>query len=231
MGQHESAQEPQEPEREPENGERPVFRDNRRIDPVTGEVRDQAGAGGASVPDDGSDAPAGGDQDVVAEAEAILDGTAGDSGERTGGSSGTGPVSEAEQLAADRLVDLQRLQAEYVNYRRRVERDRDVARTNAVISTLTALLPVLDDLDAARQHGDLAEGPFAAIAAKLDTLLGQQGLQRYGEVGTPFDPSLHEALLQQPSDDVEAGHISQVLRAGYRVGDRVIRAAQVGVAA
>ncbi|GGC80459.1 protein GrpE [Tersicoccus solisilvae] len=239
MGAQEPAHEGEnaEPDRNGENGERPVFRDNRRIDPVTGEVRGDGPAGGAAGdPAAGGDAPAGGDGDVVAEAEAILD-DARTADAQAGAAAPSGaaepadePVDDAERLAAERLADLQRLQAEFVNYRRRVDRDRDVARTNAVISVLTALLPVLDDLDAARQHGDLTEGPFAAIAAKLDAVLTQQGLERYGEVGAVFDPAIHEALLQQPSDDVDPGHVSHVLRSGYRVGDRVLRAAQVGVA-
>ncbi|OMH34371.1 nucleotide exchange factor GrpE [Tersicoccus sp. Bi-70] len=221
--------EPREPGRDGENGEGPVFRDNRRIDPVTGEVR---GAGadqptGAEQPGQPAD---GADRDVVAEAEAILDGAGSDDADGAGTDATAAPANDAEQLAAERLADLQRLQAEFVNYRRRVDRDRDVARGNAVISVLTALLPVLDDLDAARQHGDLTAGPFASIAAKLDAVLTQQGLERYGEVGTVFDPAVHEALLQQPSDVVESGHVSHVLRSGYRVGDRVLRAAQVGVA-
>ncbi|MEH0108616.1 nucleotide exchange factor GrpE [Tersicoccus sp. MR15.9] len=233
---HES-EDPREPGRDGENGEGPVFRDNRRIDPVTGEVRGGSGSeapgsvDGPAGPPAAGDAAEGTDRDVVAEAEAILDG-AGAEGISTADADreAAEAVSDGDRLAAERLADLQRLQAEFVNYRRRVDRDRDVARTNAVISVLTALLPVLDDLDAARRHGDLAEGPFAAIAAKLDTVLTQQGLERYGEVGTVFDPAIHEALLQQPSDEVDPGHVSHVLRSGYRVGDRVLRAAQVGVA-
>lgn len=154
--------------------------------------------------------------DALAQAEAILE--------------EEGSKSESEVLAAERLVDLQRLQAEYVNYRRRVERDRDVAREMAVISVLNSLLPVLDDIDAARQHGDLDGSPFASISDKLDSVLGQHGLVRYGEVGVEFDPNVHEALLQQPSGDVEVDTVSHVLRSGYKAGDRVLRAAQVGVA-
>lgn len=153
--------------------------------------------------------------DALAQAEAILE--------------EEGSKSESEVLAAERLVDLQRLQAEYVNYRRRVERDRDVAREMAVISVLNSLLPVLDDIDAARQHGALEGSPFGSISNKLDSILGQHGLVRYGEVGVAFDPNVHEALLQQPSPDVEVETVSHVLRSGYKSGDRILRAAQVGV--
>ena len=102
----------------------------------------------------------------------------------------TAPPSSRRRaaLADERLADLQRLQAEYVNYRRRVERDRDVARENAVAGVLEALLPVLDDLHLARQHGDLEGGPFAAIADKLETIARPLGLSRFGEAGEAFDP-------------------------------------------
>lgn len=156
------------------------------------------------------------DGDALAQAEAILD--------------EEGSKSESEVLAAERLVDLQRLQAEYVNYRRRVERDRDVAREMAVISVLNSLLPVLDDIEAAREHGDLEGSPFASISNKLDSVLANHGLVRYGEVGVEFDPNIHEALLQQPSEDVTVETVSHVLRAGYKSGERILRAAQVGVA-
>ncbi|HET8795393.1 MAG TPA: nucleotide exchange factor GrpE [Arthrobacter sp.] len=175
-------------------------------DPSDGDALDDGAADRTAEVDEG---------DALAQAEAILDEEA--------------SKSESEVLAAERLVDLQRLQAEYVNYRRRVERDRDVAREMAVISVLNSLLPVLDDIDAARQHGDLDGSPFASISNKLDAVLGQHGLVRYGEVGVEFDPNIHEALLQQPSSDVEVETVSHVLRAGYKSGDRVLRAAQVGV--
>ena len=132
--------------------------------------------------------------------------------------------------AAELKNDLLRLQAEYVNYRKRVERDRAVAGQMAVIGVLNSLLPVLDDIDAGRAHGDIADGPFAAIAGKLETTLGTYGLERIGAIGVPFDPTVHEALIQQPSADVEIDTVSQVLRNGYKSGERILRAAQVIVA-
>ncbi len=136
-----------------------------------------------------------------------------------------------DAAAAEELRnDLRRLQAEYVNYRKRVERDRAVAGEMAVIGVLNALLPVLDDVDAARQHGDLADGPFAAIAAKLEAALKTYGLVRIDETGVEFDPTIHEALIQQPGTDIEIDTVSQVLRSGYKSGERVLRAAQVIVA-
>jgi len=126
-------------------------------------------------------------------------------------------------------ADLQRLQAEYVNYRKRVERDRDVSRETAVKSTLTALLPVLDDIDAARKHGDLEEGPFRSIADKLDGILAQIGLVRIDEADVAFNPDIHEAVITQASDTVKEDNVIQVFRNGYSIGDKTIRAAQVMV--
>lgn len=139
-------------------------------------------------------------------------------------------------LAGERLADLQRLQAEYVNYKRRVDRDRAVVQERAAQSVIEALLPVLDDIHAAREHGDLADGPFAAIADKLESTLGKFGLERYGVAGEQFDPNLHEALMHtawpqdgsvQPTDSTT---VVQVLQPGYRAGEQILRAARVAVA-
>ena len=135
----------------------------------------------------------------------------------------------ASQLAAERLADLQRLQAEYVNYRKRVERDRSVARDQAVAGVLESLLPVLDDIELARQHGDLEGGPFASIADKLEGVLGRHGLARYGSTGEEFDPAVHEALMHAHSADVQVTTVTQVLQPGYTVNDKVLRAARVAV--
>jgi len=139
-------------------------------------------------------------------------------------------LNEAEQKASEHLADLQRLQAEYVNYRKRVDRDRAIASEVATARTIEALIPTLDDIAAAREHGDLGEGPFAAIAAKLEAALGQLGWSSFGAVGEPFDPALHEALLSQPSADVTEPTIQVVAQPGHRTGDRVLRAARVIVA-
>ncbi|PJJ44644.1 molecular chaperone GrpE [Glutamicibacter mysorens] len=162
--------------------------------------------------------------DALGQAEAILNEAA------------AGAEAEAEQPEDAGVVetelrnDLLRLQAEYVNYRKRVERDRAVARENAVQSVLNTLLPVLDDIDAARAHGDLADGPFASIANKLDGILAQHGLERINEAGVEFDPNIHEALLRQAVPEIPADHVGQVLRTGYRKGTIILRAAQVLVA-
>jgi molecular chaperone GrpE len=142
----------------------------------------------------------------------------------------TAELSAAQALAAERLEDLQRLQAEYVNYRRRVDRDRDVARESATSGVLEALLPVLDDVHLARQHGDLAEGPFVAIAEKLEAVLNRLGLERYGQAGEPFDPAVHEALIHAQDADADTATVTTVLQPGYRVAARVLRPARVAVA-
>ncbi|GAA4113918.1 nucleotide exchange factor GrpE [Knoellia locipacati] len=141
-------------------------------------------------------------------------------------------------LAAQRLDDLQRLNAEYVNYKRRVDRDRAVVQERAVRDVLETVLPVLDDIQAARDHGDLTDGPFASIADKLEASFGKFGLTRFGAVGEPFDPMHHEALMHAAWDssnpelpaDATATTVVQVLQAGYRTGDQVLRPARVAVA-
>lgn len=198
----------------------PVIRDNRKVDPVTGQARHPEGqASGQEAPES--------DGDALAQAEEILNGVEVPAGE----SVAQGAAADAGSAeAAELRNDLLRLQAEYVNYRKRVERDRAVAGEMAVIGVLNSLLPVLDDVDAARQHGDLTDGPFAAIAAKLENALKTYGLVRIDETGVEFDPTIHEALIQQPGEDIEVDTVSQVLRSGYKSGERVLRAAQVIVA-
>lgn len=150
-------------------------------------------------------------------------------GASSDGAAAGDPLSEALGLAEQRLGDLMRERAEFVNYRRRVERDREVAGDQARLAVLSALLPVLDDIDGARTHGDLT-GPFAAVAEKLDATLRRLGLEPFGEPGDVFDPALHEALLQDGATPVEVPTCTQVLQRGYRTGERVLRAARVAVA-
>ncbi len=204
-----------------------TFRDNRKVDPETGKVRGQADDAAGEATSEGAASSAAestasaGDGDALSQAEAILN---------EAGGSEDAAVTEATDAMAELRNDYLRLQAEYVNYRKRVERDRDVARDMAVIGVINTLMPVLDDIEAARQHGDLADGPFAAISAKLETALGTYGLTRIDETGVEFDPNIHEALIQQQSADVTFDSVSQILRVGYKKNDRVLRAAQVIVA-
>ena len=141
----------------------------------------------------------------------------------------TDALAEALGLAETRLGDLLRERAEFVNYRRRVERDREVSAEQGKVAVLTAVLPVLDDIDGARTHGDLV-GPFASVADKLDATLARLGLESFGEPGDAFDPALHEALLQDGAVQVAVPTCTQVLQRGYRTGDRVLRPARVAVA-
>jgi molecular chaperone GrpE len=133
-----------------------------------------------------------------------------------------------ERQLAERTADLQRLQAEYVNYKRRVDRDRELVRQNATYGVLSSLLPVLDDIDRAREHGEL-EGGFKAVADSLDRIVSGLGLTKFGAPGEPFDPNVHEALAHGHSPDVTETVVEHLAQAGYRIGDRVVRAAKVTV--
>ncbi|MEV4456705.1 nucleotide exchange factor GrpE [Microbispora sp. NPDC049633] len=185
-----------------ENGaeEEPVIRDNRKIDPETGKARDSAGDATEAVP--------------------------GDDGTETA----TAPAGgSATDLLAERTADLQRLQAEFSNYRKRVDRDRIAVREQAVASVLTELLPVLDDIGRARDHGELTGG-FAKVSESLEAAVGKLGLTAYGAKGDPFDPTVHEALLHSYSAEVSEPTCVEILQPGYRVNDRILRAARVAVA-
>jgi molecular chaperone GrpE len=132
---------------------------------------------------------------------------------------------------AELTADLQRVSAEYANYRKRVERDRVAVVEMATAGLLSSLLPVLDDIDRAREHGDLT-GPFAAVAESLTQVTSRLGLEQFGEPGEPFDPSVHEALMQaEPDPSATVSTCAAVLQPGYRLaGGRVLRPARVSVA-
>jgi molecular chaperone GrpE len=198
----------------------PRITDKRRLDPETGSVRDSGSAPGAGPDDVVFDVTADQAPDVL-EAEFVEQVVEGDD------------VHPDTTLAADLTRDLQRLQAEYVNYKKRVDRDRAMHRDLAVANVVEVLLPVLDDIHLARQHGDLEDGPFAVIADKLDATMTKIGVQRFGQPGDPFDPNIHEALMHveaELAEGTEGTTVVQVLQPGYRMGDRMIRAARVAVA-
>jgi len=138
-------------------------------------------------------------------------------------------VAQMTTQLAERTADLQRLQAEYANYRKRVERDRLAVREQALANVLTELLPVLDDIGRAREHGELAGG-FKSVAESLEAVAVKLGLTSYGEDGDPFDPTLHEALMHSYSPDVAEPTCVSILQPGYKVGDRILRPARVAVA-
>jgi molecular chaperone GrpE len=129
----------------------------------------------------------------------------------------------------ERTADLQRVKAEYDNYRKRVHRDQLAVREIAVANVLARLLPVMDVIEQAREQGEVS-GAFAVVAEELETQLGALGLELIGEAGTPFDPQVHDALSYASSEEVSRAICTEVLRSGYRVGDHMLRPAEVAVA-
>jgi molecular chaperone GrpE len=191
-------------------GEPPRFTDKRRIDPETGEVRQPSP-----------------EEAVLAEAEAAVQ-----AGEEEVVLEG---LVETQKIAAERLEELQRANAAYFNleqqysaYVKRSKTEASASYDRGVASVVEALIPVLDDIELARQHGDLS-GPFASIADKLEGTLGRYGVERYGAVGEEFDPAIHEALMHAHSAEVTVSTVQMVLQPGYRTADRVLRAARVAV--
>lgn len=219
----------------PENPDetQPVVHDKRRIDPETGEVRrpeGDAAANDAAAPSEGAGASAGPDADAPQGEDAAF--TEEDLAFLTELARDDESVVEAAPehgLAAERLADLQRLQAEYVNYRRRVERDRAAARDLAIAEVVKSLLPVLDDLDRAHAHGDLEGTPLELVAQKLRASIERFGLTAVGAKGDVFDHNLHEAIYQQPNASVTVNTVADVIESGYMLGERLLRPAKVAV--
>lgn len=194
--------------------ERISVKDNRRIDPKTGQVRQSAEGGAAGpVPADGTAA-------------------AGEGGVIPEGSTGNAPTSDelaaARQEAAERTADLQRITAEYANYRKRADRDKQAAATAGKAAVMNELLAVLDDLDRAEEHGDLTGG-FKTVADKLTGILERLGLKHYGAPGDEFDPMIHDAVQFATSAEVDHPTVTTVLRLGYLFEERVLRPAVVVV--
>ena len=138
-------------------------------------------------------------------------------------------LADADLRVAELTADLQRVHAEYANYRKRVDRDRELIRATAVGGVLGDLLGVLDDVDRARQHGEL-EGAFKSVGESLEATVARIGLEKYGSAGEPFDPNIHEALTHEASDEVSEPTVVAVYQPGYRYADRVLRPARVAVA-
>ncbi|MDN8626400.1 nucleotide exchange factor GrpE [Corynebacterium ureicelerivorans] len=141
---------------------------------------------------------------------------------------GDGAVSDIELQLAERTESLQRVSAEYANYRRRTERERSQAGDNAKAKFATQLLPLLDDLDLAEQHGDLSEGPMKAFADKFRAIVSGQGITEFGAEGDEFNPEIHEAVQDLSQGDTKV--VGTVLRKGYTIGDRLVRNAMVIIA-
>ena len=144
-------------------------------------------------------------------------------------SASVGEVAALEGKVVELTADLQRVSAEYANYRKRVDRDREAVREAALAGVLTGFLPVLDDIDRAASHGELVGG-FKAVADSLTSAVEKLGLVRFGTVGEAFDPTVHEALLHELSAKVTEPTAVQILQPGFRIGERVIRPARVAVA-
>lgn len=184
----------------------PTIRDRRRIDPETGQPRHPGHGDGSGVP--ASQDPVSADPIAAAK------------------------VAELEEVAAERTADLQRLQAEYANYKKRVDRDRGLARAGGIEAVVLDLLPVLDSIEAAREHEELVGG-FKLVADELEKISTKYGLEVYGEVGEVFDPQIHEALMHMPypgEEEITETVISAVMQKGVKLNDRVLRPARVGVA-
>jgi molecular chaperone GrpE len=234
-----------------ETNGRPVIRDLRRIDPATGQVRD-SGQGGSAQP--GSRGPSkprgkhaatkpGGAASMGAAAPAgpgARPGAGRPGADRAGAdragadradeaARAAADLQAAEQQLAERTADLQRVTAEYANYRKRVERDRAAVREQAVANVLSGLVPVLDDIGRAREHEELVGG-FKSVAESLEAAVTKLGLESFGEDGEPFDPKVHEALMHSYSPDVTEPTCIKILQPGYRVGERILRPARVEVA-
>ena len=233
----------------PEEPTGPVIRDNRRIDPVTGQPKrgkhaasqpagtasagrpggagsGNAGPGGAGSGGPGAAKRGGSEEPEAAAAAPKPTATPADT-------PAAEPSSEATELRAqlaERTADLQRLQAEYANYRKRVDRDRATVREQAVAGALGELLPVLDAINQAREHGELSGG-FKSVADSLQAAVGKLGLASYGQRGDAFDPKIHEALAYSDSPDVTEDTCVDIFQPGYKVGERILRPARVAVAA
>ena len=192
--------------------DRVVVRDKRRLDPQTGEVR----AADVGPPEGGALHPG------SPAAETVSSPPAGD---------GADPAAAADDRVAELTTDLQRVSAEYANYRKRVERDRVAVVEMATAGLLNGLLPLLDDVDRARSHGDLT-GAFAAVGEGLESFTAKLGLERFGEAGEPFDPAVHEAVMAAEPDPTATVQVcAMVLSPGFRLsGGRVLRPAKVSVA-
>ncbi len=183
-----------------------TFVDKRKIDPETGEVREGdavpeplVGTGAAPQPDSVDEGTV--DGDVVEDPR--------------------------DTQVAELTADLQRVSAEYANYRRRTDREKQTGAENAKASVVSQLLPVLDDLERARQHGDLETGPLKSVADKLAGVFSNIGLSTFGAEGDAFDPAIHEAVSHE--GDGSSPVVGTLMRPGYKLGERVLRTAMVGV--
>ena len=175
---------------------------------------------GASVPADG---------DAQTEQDAAAGADSGDQSQSESAEDTLTPLGKAKQEAAEYLEALQRERAEFINYRNRAAKEQERFRQHGIIDVLTALLPALDDIDRIREHSEMDDS-FKAVSAKIDKAFEKFGVEKFGEKGEDFDPTKHDAILHKPDPTAEKEVVDTVVEAGYRIGDRVIRAARVVVA-
>lgn len=164
----------------------------------------------------------------AASSESQENGDAADSATQDGEDTLT-PLGQAKKEAAEYLEALQRERAEFINFRNRSQKEQERFRQHGIIDVLTALLPALDDIDRIREHSEMDES-FKAVSTKIDKAFEKFGVEKFGEKGEAFDPTKHDAILHKPDSQVEKETVDTVVEAGYRIGDRVIRAARVVVA-
>ncbi|GAA4695794.1 molecular chaperone GrpE [Promicromonospora umidemergens] len=222
---------PQGPPEPDGSGEHPFqFRDKRKVNNSGDQSRptEHGASDEAAGEPTWSDEAASAGEPVEAEAHASGDPLEGLDFEPSGDAAETAAVLKAQAETAEHLDALQRERASFTNYRNRALRDQEAARNRGVQDVLAALLPVLDDVERAKQHGELG-GAMAAIAEKLDQSLQKFGVERFGKVGEEFDPTLHEALMHSTDADATAATVNLVVEPGYKIGDKVVRAARVGV--
>lgn len=195
---------------------------------AAGQVAPEDGAGEAQ-PEANNDAQSNEEQGVRQEQPAD-EAAAPEEGEEADSEDGKlTPLGQAKKEAAEYLEALQRERAEFINYRNRTKKDMERARQQGIIDVLTAMLPALDDIDRIREHGEMDDS-FKAVAVKIDKTFEKFGVEKFGLKGEDFDPTKHEAILHKPDPEASKATVDTVVEAGYRIGDRVIRAARVVVA-
>ena len=205
------------------------------MDNLSGQAGPAAGASQESQNNGDSAASATSDSAAASEtaanaasSESQENGDAADGATRDGEDTLT-PLGQAKKEAAEYLEALQRERAEFINFRNRSQKEQERFRQHGIIDVLTALLPALDDIDRIREHSEMDDS-FKAVATKIDKAFEKFGVEKFGEKGEDFDPTKHDAILHKPDADAEKETVDTVVEAGYRIGDRVIRAARVVVA-
>ena len=205
------------------------------MDNLSGQAAPAAGASQESQNNGDSAASATSDSAATSETAAnAASSESQDNGDAADGATQDGedtltPLGQAKKEAAEYLEALQRERAEFINFRNRSQKEQERFRQHGIIDVLTALLPALDDIDRIREHSEMDES-FKAVSAKIDKAFEKFGVEKFGEKGEDFDPTKHDAILHKPDPQAEKETVDTVVEAGYRIGDRVIRAARVVVA-